>query len=247
MSEILPQPSGDNINFFTWNVYLDKTRARLGIVEPQHKRVESQAKTLTELAMDLDVVMLQEAEGTNGQRIAELTGNEPGFWDQHNRREENIGVFGNMVESAEFYTLSSGRKVVMTKVGGLAVFGVHFSARPKRYFVRVQESRELCELTNKVDEAAVMGDFNGPWWEEARRMLARRGFTSAIPEDGSVPPPIYPTEQYRDIMWTPFQQAILRRWVSLDDIMVRRGVKVINAGTFVGESDHPGVFATVQR
>lgn len=238
-------PPRDVINVVTWNILLDKTRTENEIVAPQIERINSQAKTLMELGVGLDVVMLQEVEGDNGRKIAEMTGHEPGVWQQHNRKNEHIGAFGSLVESAEFYDLGHGKKAVMTRIGNVAVVGVHFVARPKQYFKRVEQARVLCELLDQEEEAIVMGDFNGPQWEEARRMLGRRGFKSAFTQAGLKRPPTYPTEQYRDIMWTPRQQKVLRGQVSIDDIIVTRGVTVKDARSFVGDTDHVGLVAEI--
>lgn len=239
MSEVT-HPGSSHLNLITWNILLDKTRTKNGTVKPQHERVESQAKTLMELGSSLDVVMLQEAEGNNGQRIAELTGHNPGFWEQHKRKNEYIGTFGNEVSDAEFYAIGDNRKVVVTRIGGLAIFGLHLSARPKNWRIRLEEVEQFCQLVDQEEEAAVVGDFNGPRWEPARIMLARRGFVSAFAEVGEKCPPTYPTEAYRDIMWTPNQQKILRRPVAIDDIRVR-GATVISAARFEGDSDHFGL------
>lgn len=235
----------ERFNVVSWNILYDKGREERGIIAPQRERVASQAKALMELGMDLDVVMLQEVWGQNGDRIASLTGNEPGFWEQHNRKNEHIGTFGRRVEGVEFHGIGHNKKAVVTHVGELAVFGLHFVARPKRYFERIDQSRLLCELVDEEDEAVIVGDFNGPRLEAARRMLARRGFRSAFSEAGSRERMIYPTDQYRDIILTRRQQRILGRRVSIDDILVR-GVGVSDAGVFIGDSDHPGGWAAIE-
>lgn len=237
-------PNQSQINLVTWNILLDKTRTKNGIVKPQHERVDSYAKVLMELGMNLDVVILQEAEGCNGQKIAELTGYDPGYWKQHKRKNEHIGAFGDMVESAEFFTIGEKREAVLTRIGGVAIFGLHLSARPKRLFARKQEMEQFCRLVDQEEEAVVVGDYNGLWWEPARRMLAQRGFRSAFTQINEKCPPTYPTEAYRHIMWTPKQQRILPYQVSIDDIQTR-GVTVQSAGRFKGDSDHFGLHATL--
>ena len=236
----------ERFNVVSWNILYDKGREERGIIVPQSDRVVSQAKTLMELGIDLDVVMLQEVWGQNGDQIAALTGNEPGFWRQHNRKKEHIGTFGRRVEAADFHDIGHNKKAVVTHIGGLAVFGLHFVARPKRYFDRVEQSEMLCKIVDEEDEAVIVGDFNGLRLEAARRMLARRGFRSAFSEAGSRERMIYPTDQYRDIILTPRQQRILGRRVSIDDILVR-GVNVADAGVFIGDSDHPGGWATIDQ
>ena len=217
----------ERFNVVSWNILYDKGREERGIIVPQRDRVVFHAKALMELGIDLDVVMLQEVWGGNGDQIALLTGNEPGIWERHNRKNEHIGVFGQKVETADFYDIGHNKKAVVTHIGELAVFGLHF------------------EGIDQEEEAIIAGDFNGPRFEAARRMLARRGFRSAFSEAGAKERMTYPTEQYRDILWTPWQQRLLGRRVSIDDILVR-GVNVADAGIFVGDSDHMGGWATLE-
>lgn len=235
----------ERFNVVSWNILYDKGREERGIIVPQRDRVVFHAKALMELGIDLDVVMLQEVWGGNGDQIALLTGNEPGIWERHNRKNEHIGVFGQKVETADFYDIGHNKKAVVTHIGELAVFGLHFVARPKRYFERIEQATRLCEVIDQEEEAIIAGDFNGPRFEAARRMLARRGFRSAFSEAGAKERMTYPTEQYRDILWTPWQQRLLGRRVSIDDILVR-GVNVADAGIFVGDSDHMGGWATLE-
>lgn len=232
--------NSDSLTVVTWNILLDRIHKEA--VKPQAQRVESQAKHLMEIGRNLDVVLLQEVEGRNGDTIAELTGNGPGVWARHSRKNEHIGVFGGLVDTADFYDLGHNKKAVITRVGGLALFGVHLVARPKRYFERVDEMRRLCETVDEEEEAVIAGDLNGPKWEAARRMLARRGFRSVFTELGMPRPGTFPTPDYRDIMWNRKQRALVPRMASIDDILVR-GVTPKDAGTIQGDSDHVGLWA----
>ena len=243
MTTTMAENVSNSFNVVSWNIFLDKTRAKNNIIKYQKDRVESQAKTLAELGLELDAVLLHEVEGKHGARIAELTGYEPGHWEQHNRKNEHIGAFGQSIDAAKFFDIGHDRKIVKVMMGNLAVFGLHLSARPKRYFMRVEEMEAVCELIDQEDEALIAGDFNGIRQEKARRMLARRGFSSVFRETGGKPP-FYPTDKYRDILWTPKQQRVLGRWVSIDDMLVR-GVTVQDAGAFEGDSDHFGLHATL--
>lgn len=245
---MIPASEGlqDSLTVVSWNILLDKTRARLGTLSPQEERIASQAETLTGLERNLDVVMLQEVERENGVRLAELTGNEPGYWAQHNRKSERIGVFGGAVQGAEFHEIGNGRKAVVTYVGGVAIWGVHLSARPQHAMRRREESRALLELVEENERAMIVGDLNGPWFEPARRLLARRGFASAFREIGKRDPVTYPTVEYRDVMWTARQRRMLPRGVSIDAVLVR-GVNVLSADSFTGDSDHRGLVVEVEK
>ena len=235
----------ERLNVVSWNILYDKGREESGVIERQHDRVASQAKALMELGMDLDAVVLQEVWGQNGDQIAMLTGNEPGSWEQHNRKNEHIGMFGQKIEAVDFHDLGYKKKAAVAHIGGLALFGLHLSARPKNYFKRVNQSKSLCELIDLEEEAVIAADFNGPWFEAAQRKLARRGFRSAFAEAGVSERMLYPTEKYRDIILTPRQQRILGNRLVIDNILVR-GVTVADAGVFVGDSDHMGGWATIE-
>ena len=240
MTEQIRAAKHDRLTVVTWNILLD--RARGDLVRPQAQRIESHAKALMALGTSLDVVLLQEVEGKNGHRLAELTGNQAGLWSRHSRKNEHIGAFGERVESADFHDLGHGKKAIVTSVGELAVFGVHFLARPKRYFDRIEEATRLCELVDEHDEAVIAGDLNGPRWEAARRMLARRGFRSVFQELDRPRPGTFPTKAYRDIMWNRKQRMLVPMMVNIDDMLVR-GVSVEDAGVIEGDSDHLGIWA----
>lgn len=240
MVETVPRAHTDTLTVVTWNILLDRIHGP--VVKPQGDRVESQAKRLMELGKSLDVVMLQEVEGHSGDRIAELTGNQPGIWARHSRKNEHIGAFGERVKSADFYDLGYGKKAVAVQVGGIALFGVHLLARPKRYFERNAEVRRLCEVVDLQDRAVIAGDLNGPRWEGARRMLARRGFRSVFTEIGESRPGTFPTADYREITWSRKQRALVPWMINIDDILVR-GVGVQDAGLIEGDSDHAGLWA----
>ena len=239
MVERISPTNHNDLTVVTWNILLDRIHGDL--VRPQGERIESQAKSLMELGKHLDVVMLQEVEGRNGDAIAELTGNEPGIWERHSRKNEHIGMFGERVESADFHDLGHNKKAVATHVGGLALFGVHLVARPKRYFERADEMERLCAVLDQEEEAVVAGDLNGPKWEAARRMLARRGFRSVFAELGRSRPGTFPTPDYRDIMWNRKQRTLVPWMANIDDILVR-GVDVHDAGIIEGDSDHVGLW-----
>lgn len=240
MTEQISSTARNSLTVVTWNILLDRIHG--GAVKPQSERIESHAKHLMELGKGLDVVLLQEVEGQSGDRIAELTGNESGIWTRHSRKNEHIGVFGKQVDSADFYDLGYGKKAVTTQVGELALCGVHLLARPKRYFDRIDEARKLCDVIEGKDEAVIAGDLNGPRWEAARRMLARRGFRSVFTELGRPQPGTFPTAEYREIMWNRKQRTLVPWMVNIDDILVR-GVAVNDAGIIHGDSDHVGLWA----
>lgn len=235
-----------SLNVVSWNILLDKTRTALGTVKPQAERIPSQVATLSGLSRDLDVVMIQEAEKENGERLARSLGHGAGYWEQHHRKSERIGVFGGAVEHADFYDIGHSRKAVVCRVGGLAVVGVHLSARPKNVFKRAAQAVELCGLVEDCEETIILGDLNGPWFEPARQLLSRKGFSSAFHETGQRNPSTYPAEPYRDVMWPPLVQRALPRGISIDAVLVR-GVDVLGAETFIGESDHRGLITEVRK
>ena len=248
MSETPSIAPPDMLTVVAWNILLDKTRTRQGIITPQHQRINSLTATLVESGVAPDVVAIMEAEnakGHGGERIARALGFEAGFWYEHNRKNEHIGMFGDQVDTAESIELGYNKLAVMTMVGEVAVVGLHLKCEhwgPKR---AEQLERVLAHLDGH-ESAIVMGDLNALPLEKAPRMLRKDGFESVYRQLGQKRPMTWPAPTYRDIMLTPWQQRLLPRGVNCDDIYIRN-LTAVDAGSFMGDSDHAGVWATVRR
>jgi hypothetical protein len=238
------------VTIVSWNVLLDKTRTAQGLVEAQSKRLSSQIQTLAELPIPLDVVLIQEAQETkqahHGETMARSLGFAAGYWHEHNtskRRGEHIGLFGAEVSNAEFFDVGHDKLAVLSMIGELAVVGIHH--RNENFGpMRADQMAAVLERLAPFEAAVIAGDTNALWFEKSRRMVRSSGFRSAFHMAGQRRPGTYPSPSYRGVMYGPLKQRLAPRLVSLDDIYVR-GVDVTDADTFVGDSDHVGLWATV--
>lgn len=239
----LQRASGDLINFYVWNVLLNRKRPDL--VPPQHERRDSHADTLSSLgSRALDVVMLCEVEATkkyghNGEYIAMRTGHDKGYWFRHSRKGEYIGMFGGRVDHARDLPLPHNKHAVVTKVGNVSIVGVH-----NKYQKWGPERSEQVEviLEDQANEkyGIYMGDTNDLRWGRSRRMLGDAGYVSADTLLNKRWPITVPTDQYRPLSQLPWPLGI-----SIDAIYVKN-LKVKDIGWFEGDSDHRGVGATIE-
>ncbi len=249
-SESLSTPS-DSFTVATFNILMDKTRTKAGLVKKQDKRLLSFVEAFTTSGIDLDIVAIQEAQKTKevhgGKELARRLGFEASYWREHNqlkRHDEYIGMFGVRVENPTFFDIGFCKQAVMTMIGETAVVGYH----PKREFwgkVRERQTGVVLDQLDEFDHSVLLVDTNALWFEKSRRMLSRAGFHSAFRESGSRRQSTFPTEEYRDIMLKPWQQKLLPNGVSIDDIYVR-GMDVEAVGVLRADTDHLGLWATLK-
>lgn len=238
----------DIFTVIAWNILLDKARTRDGLVRPQADRIDLQADTLKQTELDLDVVAILEAEqteaGHNGEKLARRLGYTASHWTPHNRKNEYIGMFGGLVDGTEPVDIGHRKKAVLTHVGSVAVVGVHLR-RERWGGKRAEQMGSLLEHIDQYDQAVVMGDLNAIPIEKAPRILRAHGFQSVYRRLGKRRPPTWPTDTYRGVMLNPWYQWLLGSGVVYDDIYVKN-VDVLDAGSFVGDSDHAGVWAVLR-
>lgn len=254
MAENVPMDTrSDVLNIVSWNILLDKTRTKKGIVVSQASRLSSQTETLRSLDIwELDVVMLEEVEKTkkqhSGEVIARALGYHAGFWFEHNtsrRKGEHIGMFGDKVEHVEAFDLGHDKVGVLTMIGDIAIVGFHF----RKEHMGPQRANQASAVLERVDgmkHVVLTGDANALAIEKARRQLHSAGFQSAFHELGRPNPKTHPTPAYRKIFYAPIHRPFLPRGTSSDLIYVR-GMDVHDAGRFLGDSDHYGLWARVSR
>ena len=250
MRETAPLVAPNEFSVITWNILLDKTRTKQGLMASQAQRLDSQIETLSNLGVNLDVVTLQEVEKTkdchSGEITAQVLGFRDSFWFEHNtskRKGEHIGMFGNLVSAAESLDLKYDKKAVITRVGEVAIVGIHHR---KEFWgqKRTWQMLEVVDAVKDIDQVVIMGDSNALFFEESRFLLRQNGFRSAFTLAGQRRPMTHPTTQYKDIIQKPWHNAIFPRGKSLDIIEVR-GMDVKCTGTFEGDSDHVGEYAVV--
>ncbi len=244
----------------SWNILLDYTRSEYvpshkKYIQPQKQRIGSHIAKLQELPFQPDVVCLQEVqgkrdgkEGTNGEIIAMQVVDDTGFWFNHNtskRKGEYIGMFGKQVLSAEAVETRHDKVGVLTKVGNVAIMGVH-----NRFELigpmRTHQTADILEHLANEEHAVIMGDFNAVGWEKPHRLIKDAGFVSVFKKLDDAEPKTHPTDAYRDIFYDPLRKSLLPNGTASDRIYVRN-CDVIAADTFASDaSDHAGVWATIR-
>lgn len=235
-----------------WNILLDareKTR-----VPRQIDRHEQIAKALIGLDKDLDVVCLCEIENSKnhghlGERIARLTGNDSGKWTHHQspKDHEQIGMFGQKVNDVKFLPLSH-KSGVTTNIGPVTVAGVHLTYRLATTHRQKHEVNLMLDELAGKKHAVIMGDFNSLPWQSPRKLVESYGYTSVFQLLGQKQPITSPIHEYRPLTLNRLQRAALRLGpgFAADDIYVKGDIAVKDAGIFKGESDHCGVWATLE-
>ncbi len=250
----------NEITVVSWNILLDYTRSDYATdykkyIRPQEQRLGSHVVQFNELPFQPDVVCLQEVqgkrdgkEGTNGEIIARHITNDSGFWFNHNTRKrkgEYIGMFGKRVLSAEAVETRHDKVGVLTRIGNVAIMGVH-----NRFELigpmRTRQTEDILERLADETHAVIMGDINAVGWEKPHRLIRGAEFVSVFEKLDYPEPKTHPTEAYRDIFYDPLKKALLPHGTASDRIYVRN-CDVIDAGMFTSDaSDHAGVWATIR-
>ena len=252
----------------TWNILLDNTRTENGIIKPQFDRVASQIETLMglreELGSELDAVAIQEAQKENGQHNGEYLSTALGYgtgqWVEHNKKPypesptgrigEHVGFFGARIEHAEAIELGDNRRAIITKVGEVAIANIHPRAG-KNTALKEEQVRVVLDYLKDYPSAVYLGDFNCRPGGIVRQTIETDEFEDVFSVLGKLHPTTWPTPDYLRIMRSPKDKIdpeliVLAPAVILDDIYVRN-VNVHDAGIFVGDSDHAGIWAKLSH
>lgn len=249
----LSETQGDVLTVVSWNILLDYTRSKHTVESPQliaHQkdRVPGQIETLRQLGVPLDIVSLQEVEGGHGERIATALGYDKGTWFNHNtsrRRNEHIGMFGARVSDVESVETRHDKVAVLTRVGRLAVLGVH-----NRHEIigpmRTQQTADFLAALCTEESAVIMGDINAVGWQRPHALIRKAGFESVFALLNQPEPKTHPVESYRSIFYSGVKSLVIPRGTASDRIYVK-GCNVLDAGVFESDtSDHRGVWATIK-
>lgn len=243
----------------SWNILLDKTRSKhMGnhpqYVVPQLSRVPFMANTLQDLPVPLDVVGLSEVHLDNGKQLARMLGYQASHWARHNkpqpgtkkgRKDEHVGLFGNRVsDTVDTLELGDHRIAVIDHVGSVAVAMTHLRSETWGREREKQMARLLDYLADE-EKAVIMGDFNALWFEKVRRNIRRAGFEPAFEVAGQSTPSTYPVPGYEGVVTSSRFRRLSQSPRNIDQIYVR-GAGVRRAGRFSGDSDHFGLWATIE-
>jgi endonuclease/exonuclease/phosphatase family metal-dependent hydrolase len=259
---IAPSPEVDLINVVTWNTLLDITRTKNGLVKSQADRLPSQVETLQTLRRErlggeLGVVAIQEAQKTklqhNGEQLSRALGYGAGHWVEHNkkpfptsktgRKGEHVGLFGARVDHAEPIELGDNRRAVLSHIGQVAIVNIHTRAQ-RAGELQEQQVKVVLEHLAEHPLAVFVGDFNTRPGGNAREAIEDEEFKSVFTLADKPHPKTWPTADYRRAMLGSAGRYLVPS-VLLDDIYVR-GLNVHDAGTFVGDSDHAGLWAKIE-
>lgn len=259
MSEeiILPQ---DTFNIVTWNILLDYTRTKAGLVKRQDKRADSLIAKLNDLRDEigeLDAVAIQEGHKSdrwhNGEYIARALGYGIGQWFEHNKKpfvgsktgrpDEYMGMFGARIDHAEPVELGDNRKAVLSHIGKTAVLNIHTRAGILNENLQVEQVRVALGVLAGYKSAALVGDLNNQLGGKVHQAIEADGFESVFTSTHQVYPGTWPTEEYRRIMLGAVGQHVIP--TRSYDAIYTKGLYVHDAGSFTGDTDHVGLYAKV--
>lgn len=233
------------IGVATWNILYDD--GFFG-AESQTNRLQNFLDTLSGLPVNLDVVGLQEVEaesdtGHIGKRLAQSLTASDGYWVPHSRPGESIGLLGSLVESelCEVHDNEAGRKFIKLKAGGIDFNVVHLAFALNGDKLRQLQAGNIIDTIKLGSKAVVMGDFNSLSRQRSRRIIENAGFVSVFEAMGKPRPATVLTEKYRKYL--PFKFRMATKYGLMPDDMYVRGVEVLDAGVFEGDSDHRGIWA----
>lgn len=263
-----PDQQSGPFTVVTWNILLDISRTENGIITSQADRLSSQIDTLAalreELGGELDAVAIQEAHKANGQHngvcLSKSLGYGAGQWIEHNRKPypgspigrsgEHVGWFGARINYAEGIELGDNRRAIISKIGDVAIANIHPRAG-KNVALKEEQVKVVLKHLAEYPVAVFVGEFNNLAGGTVRHAVETDEFESVFSVLGKPQPKTWPTPAYNRIMRSPKDKVgsvlkTLTPAIVLDDIYVRN-VMVHDAGTFVGDSDHAGVWAKLSQ
>lgn len=246
--------SNGEITVATWNI-LTAWPTDKGVT-PQPERVGSiidaldAAQLSGQLALSLCEVDSDEHGMQNGIKIAKALNLSKYAGAAHHNANEGVLLATTadwtnpevLVLDKEF----SGRAAVKATIGNVAVLGCHLSheATKNRWRRKQVESAHTAVADH---HGIIMGDLNCLPFQQPRRLLADYGYTSAARTLGEGrPPKTFPTPDYRWRTITLYQQPLVGRGYSLDDIYFSPAMEMIDGGLLRGESDHYGLWAKLR-
>ena len=229
-----------------WNILYDTTDIYKAAA--QSARLDNIAKTLQQMPVKPDLFGLIEVEhsdtrGHHGQWLADTVAGDQGYWLPNNRDGEHIGVFGSMAAQLEPIDIGDGRTAGLLRCGDVTICLVHLTFSLRGETIRSKQLARVAEAIGDGGPAIIFGDFNSAPMQRSRRLLRTHGFRSVF--HGSPDSNTVISEAYRKRLALPYR-LITKVGIRADDIYVR-GLNVIDSGIFVGDSDHHGVWATVEH
>ena len=230
-----------------WNILFDLKNGDR--VRPQADRLAELAATIAraqdEAGMPFDFLGILEAQKGNdfhnGELLGEKTGLGAGMWKPHSRMKsgEHIGAIGTRVDgNVDFHDLSPGAKKAATvRLGDVLLGATHFNFE-KFGHTRTAQAQSLMEVMGDEQHVAVVLDPNCLAWQAPRQAIENAGFQSAFALAGYTRVRSALTNRdYRRSMLTRRERLLVGRGLWVDDLYVK-GIPVVSAQTYEGESDH---------
>lgn len=241
MTEIQREKPQGTRRVAVWNTFLDKNY-------PQAERLPGIIETIRGQG-NFDAVGILEAGGDNGEHIAQTISDTSGIWYPHSRKRlnERIGVFGPDIEAAEEIDIGHNRKAVLTRLGDVAIVFVHLRRNPDTFHPGPEQPEQMEALIDHLShekKVIASGDFNNLAIQRPRRMLKKAGYTPVFPWYDLSGNRSFPTKEFPEKL-TDRERRMLRLVggaINIDG-MYTKGIKVINRDSFIGPSDHPGLWA----
>src|SRR4030095_15742919 len=249
----------------SWNILIDRKPYTPTL--PQHQRCDSLGDTLQAVGVPFDFLGLYEVEGTAeqncGRHIANTLGLKHSRLAHHGRDEEGIMLSSRRpLKNVRVVTLDpehGRRQAIIAEQGPLAVVSTHLIAhlvalkgnRLAAYTTahkwRIKEVTTLLGQLTNYETVILMGDFNCLPSHKPRKLLEANGFTSILSKLSlERRSSTFPTEAYRDISVRPWQNRLIPKGISIDDIYIKN-LSFVTGDLFEGNSDHQGIWATLER
>lgn len=260
-SEGFQAEAPSTLNVVTWNILIDMTRTKKGLMRSQSDRLPSLIETLKivrgKLGGELDAVAIQEAHKKdgqhNGEELARALGYKAGQWVEHNQKPyptskrgrtgEYAGLFGAQIDDHSPIELGDNRRAIMSRIGEVSLVNIHTRADKTGVLQNQQVGVALDHIAHNP-LAMFVGDFNRHLSSRARQAIESEGFESVFTASGLPQPKTWPTPDYRRAMYGPIGRYIIPS-VVFDDIYVR-GLETELAFPFIGDTDHVGLAARVK-
>lgn len=242
-------------SFATWNILTPWPGD--GEFPPQSERVGSFATALANAGPDeFSAVSLYEVEldadnNSNGLEVVKGL-SLPNHGTAYNEKN-NEGLFMASADNwsiPEAFVLDpnhAGQAALTTTHDDITAIGSIWSFEVSQRKARLAQS---AATLGKVagSHSVIMSDFNCLRFQKPRRMIKEFGHTSLMSELGLPRPRItFPTQEYRHKTVRWYQQPLVGRGYSLDDIYISPGLEMVDGGRLKGESDHYGLWVTVRK
>lgn len=235
------------INLAFWNILFDKENHYH--VPEQRSRTPDLAKILRSLPVKADVYGLAEVQRcrdvNNGDVIAGLLHENKGNWVKNNtnvRDDELVGIFGRKAGAVRAIDMGNGRVAAKFEVSGVTFVLVHLTFAILGKKKRLRQIESVLKSIDVLAPAVIFGDFNNTSFSDSRTLLKKQGFESVFYGK----PRVSTVLSHKYYNRAPLKLRVATVFGFRPDDIYVRGVSVNDCGVFEGESDHRGVWASIE-